>query len=107
MAVKDNETETGAIVFLREAAAAFPFQFTHVLTDNGSWFTPTFARACAKLGAEYRHTSPYTPQTKGMVECFNGRVGFEVLGIIVYSHRALEQLLRALTPPTTTDASAC
>jgi hypothetical protein len=30
----------------------------------------------------------------GMVERFNGRVGSEVLGINIYSHRALEQLLR-------------
>ena len=29
-----------------------------------------------------------------MVERFNGRVGSEVLDINVYSHRALEQLLR-------------
>ncbi len=73
---------------------AFPFRLTHVLTDNGSCFTPAFARACAELGAEYRHTKPRTPQTNGMVERFNGRVGSEVLGITIYSHRALEQLLR-------------
>ena len=30
----------------------------------------------------------------GMVERFNGRIGSEVLGINIYSHRALEQLLR-------------
>ncbi len=94
LAVKDDETEKSAIAFLREAAAAFPFQPTHVLTDNGSCFTPAFARACAELGAEYRHTKPRTPQTNGMVERFNGRIGSEVLGITIYSHRDLEQLLR-------------
>jgi transposase InsO family protein len=94
LAVKDDETEKSAIAFLREAAAAFPFRLTHVLTDNGSCFTPAFARACAALGAQYRHTRPYTPQTNGMVERFNGRVGNEVLGITIYSHRDLEQLLR-------------
>lgn len=36
LAVKDDETEKSAIAFLREAAAAFPFRITHVLTDNGS-----------------------------------------------------------------------
>ena len=56
LAVKDDETERSAIAFLREAAAAFPFRLTHVLTDNGSCFTPAFARACAELGAQYRHT---------------------------------------------------
>ena len=29
-----------------------------------------------------------------MVERFNGRIGTEVLGIAIYSHRDLEQLLR-------------
>ncbi len=94
LAVKDDETEASAITFLREAAQAFPFRLTHVLTDNGSCFTPAFARTCAELGARYRHTRPRTPQTNGMVERFNGRVSSEVLGINVYSHRQLEQLLR-------------
>jgi len=65
-----------------------------VLTDNGSCFTPAFAKACTELGAQYRHTRPYTPQTNGMVERFNGRVGSEVLAITIHSHRALEQFLR-------------
>jgi transposase InsO family protein len=94
LAVKDDETERSAIAFLKEAAAAFPFRFTHVLTDNGSCFTPGFARACAALGAEHRNTKPRCPQTNGMVERFNGRIGSEVLGITVYSHQKLEQLLR-------------
>jgi transposase InsO family protein len=94
MAVKEDETEKSAIAFLREAAAAFPFRLTHVLTDNGSCFTPAFAQACAELGAEHRHTKPYTPQTNGMVERFHGRVGSEVLGSTLCSHRDLEQLLR-------------
>jgi transposase InsO family protein len=93
-AVKDDETERSAIAFLREAAAAFPFRLTHVLTDKGSCFTPAFAQACAELGAKYRHTKPYTPQTNGMVERFNRRLSSEVLGIAIYSHRDLEQLLR-------------
>ena len=93
VAVKDDETEKSAICFLRETAAAFPFRLTPVLTDNGSCFTPAFAQACAELGAQYRHTKPYTPQTNGMVERFHRRVSSEVLGITIYSHRNLEQLL--------------
>jgi transposase InsO family protein len=96
LAVKDDETEKSAIAFLREAAAAFPFRLTHVLTDNGSCFTPAFARVCHELGAEYRHTKPYSPHTNGMVERFNGRVGSEVLGITIHSHAQLERLLRGL-----------
>jgi transposase InsO family protein len=94
LAVKDDETEQSAIAFLREAAAALPFHMTHVLTDNGSCFTPAFAKACAELGAQYRHTKPRTPQTNGLVERFNGRIGSEVLAITIYSHCQLEQLLR-------------
>ena len=94
LAVKNNETEQSAIAFLREAAAAFPFQLTHVLTDNGSCFTPAFAKACVELGAQYRHTKPRTTQDNGMVESLNGRIGSDVLGINIYSHRALEQVLR-------------
>jgi transposase InsO family protein len=94
LAVRDDETEKSAIAFLREAAAAFPFRLTHVLTDNGSCFTPRFAGACAALGAEYRHTRPRSPHTNGMVERFNGQVGSEVLGITIWSHRDLERLLR-------------
>jgi transposase InsO family protein len=93
-AVKDDETERSAIAFLRQAAAAFPFRLTHVPTDNGSCFTPRFARACAELGAEWRHTRPRSPQTNGMVERSDGRIGSEALGIAIYSHGQLEQLLR-------------
>ena len=94
LAVKEDMTEPSATAFLREAAAAFPFRLTHVLTDNGSCFTLAFARACAELGAEYRHTKPYSPHTNRMVERFNGRVGSEVLGITIHSHAQLERLLR-------------
>jgi transposase InsO family protein len=94
LTVKDDETERSALAFLKEAAAAFPFRFTHVLTDNGSCFTPHCAKACAALGAEHRTTKPRCPQTNGMVKRFNGRVSSEVLGITIYSHQKLEQLLR-------------
>ena len=94
LAVKDDMTTKSAIAFLREAAAAFPFRITHVLTDNGSCFSPAFEKVCAELGAQYRHTRPYTPQTNGMAERFNGRVESEVLGITIPFHRDLEQLLR-------------
>jgi hypothetical protein len=39
-------------------------------------------------------TKPYTPQTNGLVERFNGRVQREVLGITIDSHRDLETLLK-------------
>jgi transposase InsO family protein len=94
LAVKDDETEASAVAFLKEAVAAFPFQLTHVLTDRGSCFTADgFEAACRSLGVEHRTTRPYTPQTNGLVERFNGRVQREVLGITIYSHLDLEHLL--------------
>src|SRR5262249_3874712 len=36
LAVKDDETKKSAIAFLREAAAAFPFRLTHVLTGGNT-----------------------------------------------------------------------
>ena len=95
LAVKEDMTEPSATTFLREAAQAFPFRLTHVLTDRGSCFTTgAFSKACAALGAQHRTTKPYTPQTNGMAERFNGRIEREVLTITVGSHRDLERLLK-------------
>jgi transposase InsO family protein len=94
LAVYDAETAANAAAFLAEAQKAFPFRITHVLTDRGSCFTAEdFERACARLTVTHRTTRPYTPQTNGMVERFNGRVASEVLGITVSSHADLEVLL--------------
>ncbi len=95
LAVKADMTEPNAVAFLREAAAAFPFRLTHVLTDRSSCFsTGAFTKACDALGAQHRTTKPYTPQTNGLAERFNGRVKQEVLSITVGSHRDLERLLK-------------
>ena len=95
LAVKDDELATSAVAFLKEAIRAFPFKVTHVLTDRGSCFTADgFEHACRQLKVEHRKTKPYTPQTNGLVERFNGRVQREVLGITIYSHRDLETLLK-------------
>ena len=95
LAVKDDELATSAVAFLKEAVRAFPFKVTHILTDRGSCFTADgFEEACRQLKVEHRKTKPYTPQTNGLVERFNGRVQREVLGITIYSHRDLETLLK-------------
>jgi transposase InsO family protein len=95
LAVQDDELTGSAIAFLQEAIAAAPFQITHVLTDRGSCFTAeAFEAACRELKVQHRRTKPYTPQTNGMVERFNGRVQHEVLGITVHSHADLEILLQ-------------
>lgn len=95
LAVKDDELTSSAIAFLTEAICACPFKITHVLTDRGSCFTTDgFEEACRKLHVQHRKTKPYTPQTNGLAERFNGRIQREVLGITIYSHRDLETLLK-------------
>src|ERR687894_126869 len=93
LAVKDDELTTSAVAFLKEAVRAF--KVTHILTDRGPCFTADgFEDACRQMKVEHRKTKPYTPQTNGLVERFNGRVQREVLGITIYSHRDLETLLK-------------
>ncbi|KXU30809.1 integrase [Sphingobium sp. 22B] len=94
LAVYDAENAANAVAFLKAARRAFPFRITHVLTDRGSCFTADdFERACAKIKVVHRTTRPYTPQTNGMVERFNGRIASEVMGINVAGHADLEILL--------------
>ena len=62
LAVKDDETEVGAVALLKEALPAFPFKVTYLLTDRGSCFTADgFEKACRELSVEHRKTKPYTP----------------------------------------------
>ena len=94
LAVYDAENAANAVAFLAATRKAFPFRITHVLTDRGSCFTAdAFENACAKRKIPHRMTRPYTPQTNGMVERFNGRIVGEVLGINVAGHADLETLL--------------
>jgi transposase InsO family protein len=95
LAVHDDELTDSAVAFLQEAIDAAPFQVTHVLTDRGACFTAeAFEAACREIKVQHRKTKPYTPQTNGLVERFNGRVQREVLGITVHSHQDLETLLQ-------------
>jgi len=107
LAVKDDETEQSAIAFLREAAAALPFQLTHVLTDNSSCFTPALpklaspsARNTATSGLERRRqmawssasTAASPPKCSASTSTRTAR-----------SNRCCS----GSTPPTTPSASAC
>ena len=95
LTVKDNETSASAVAFLTDVLDAFPFRVTHVLTDRGSCFTAdAFEAPCTRHGLQHRKSRSYTPKTNGMVERFNGRMQREVLGIMIYSHRDLEVVLR-------------
>lgn len=72
---------------------AFPHRVHTILTDNGSEFTDKFAvdmkgkpegkpsgnhpfdRTCAQSNIKHRLTKPFHPQTNGMAERFNRRIG--------------------------------
>ncbi len=84
----DDQSEASAVDFLARVHEAAPMTITKVLTDNGSQFTDRFtckARVpsgrhhfdvhCKALGIEHRLCPPRHPQTNGMVERFNARVG--------------------------------
>jgi transposase InsO family protein len=82
-----------ASAFLERFVKHFPHPVHTVLTDNGGEWTDRFAvdkkgkpkgqpsgehpldRLCARRGIRHRLTKPFRPQTNGMVERFNRRLG--------------------------------
>jgi hypothetical protein len=85
--VYDAKTSENAKIFMDECLAFFPFEITHVLTDNGLEFTNRLIKSkkgnlceklskldevCEKNNIEHRLTKPNTPKTNGMVERANG-----------------------------------
>jgi transposase InsO family protein len=86
---RDAKTVAGC---LERFLAAFPHKVHTLLTDNGAEFTDRFRearwgrktrpsgrhafdRVCAANGIQHRLTRPFHPQTNGMVERFNRRLG--------------------------------
>ena len=88
MAVKADKSAASAKAFLHEVTEAFPSTIHTILTDNGKEFTDRFTPAgertptgnhpfdqkCAENNIEHRLTKPFSPQTNGMVERFNGMI---------------------------------
>jgi transposase InsO family protein len=84
---------TTAAGFLARFLDNFPLEVHTILTDNGSEFTDRFAvdkkakpqdrpsghhpfdRICTERAITHRLTQPFRPQTNGMVERFNRRLG--------------------------------
>ena len=98
-----DKSASSASGFLQRLLGVVPFQITKLLTDNGKEFTDRFCnsgerqptgrhpvdRLCAAHAIEHRLIKPGRPQTNGMVERFNGRIG-EVLNTTRF--RAAEHL---------------
>lgn len=88
-AVYQNKTAENTQLFMDKCLDFFPFQITHVLTDNGLEFTNRLIMSkkgnqctkpslldvkCSKNNIDHRLTKPSTPKTNGMVERVNGTI---------------------------------
>jgi len=84
--VYDAKTSENTENFMLECLEFFPFDITHVLTDNGLEFTNRLLKSkkgvyctkpskldilCEKNNIDHRCTKPFTPKTNGMVEKAN------------------------------------
>ena len=87
--VYEAKTSENAEDFMEQCLAFFPFEITHVLTDNGLEFTTRLIKSkkgnlcekpskldmiCKENNIEHRLTKPNTPKTNGMVERVNGTI---------------------------------
>ncbi len=87
--VYGNKTAESTEDFMDRCLDFFPFNITHILTDNGLEFTNRLlvskkGEKCAKPSKmdvkceqnkiEHRLTAPFTPKTNGMVERVNGTI---------------------------------
>ena len=85
--VYEDKTSKSAAAFLDLCLDFFPFDITHILTDNGLEFTNKLYKSkkgnssekvskfdvkCQNSNIEHRLTLPKHPQTNGMVERANG-----------------------------------
>ena len=87
--VYQNKTAENAQDFIDKCLNFFPFEITHILTDNGLEFTNKLLISkagkkcekeskvdlkCIENDIEHRLTPPFSPKTNGMVERVNGTI---------------------------------
>jgi transposase InsO family protein len=85
--VKEDKTARSASAFLKNLSLACPVRIQKILTNSGKEFTDRllycdkqasgpheFDQLCAALEIKHRLARPRTPQTNGMVGCFDGRM---------------------------------
>lgn len=84
-----EKTAQNTEAFMEECLAFFPFEISHILTDNGLEFTNKLIKSkkgelcqkaskmdikCTEHQIEHRLTAPASPKTNGMVERVNGTI---------------------------------
>ena len=92
--IYEAKTSENTEDFMNRCLEFFPFEITHVLTDNGLEFTNRLIRSkkgelcqkpskldeiCKTNHIEHRLTQPNTPKTNGMVERANGIIKKETI----------------------------
>jgi transposase-like protein len=98
----DQKTAINTEDFMQECIDFFPFEITHVLTDNGLEFTNALIKSkkgelckkaskldviCEQNSIEHRLTKPATPQTNGMVERVNGTIKNATILVNKYANK--------------------
>jgi transposase InsO family protein len=105
--VLPNKSASQSKAFLKRLIEKAPFHIKTILTDNGKEFTDRFSgkaerkptgrhpfdQLCQTHAIEHRLTKPRHPQTNGMVERFNGRIGDILATTHFDSSRDLKQTL--------------
>lgn len=103
--IYDNKTAINTKDFILEVMGFYPFNITHILTDNGLEFTNRLIKSkkgkpckkpslldevCLKENIEHRLTEPFTPKTNGMVERLNKTIKENTIKLHQYEN--LEQM---------------
>jgi transposase InsO family protein len=99
----DDKSAISTGVFFDQCLEFFPFEITHILTDNGLEFTNRLIKSkkgnlctkdslldtkCIKNNIDHRLTKPCTPATNGMVERVNGTIKNNTILKFNYSNRS-------------------
>lgn len=105
----DAKTAENTEDFVNLCIAFFPFNITHILTDNGLEFTNALLKSktgksctkpskldelCTKENIKHRLTQPHTPKTNGMVERANGIIKNATILLEKYENK--EQMSNSL-----------
>lgn len=107
--IYDQKTAESTNVFFDNCLSFFPFDITHILTDNGFEFTNRLIKSkkgnlcqkpslldikCTENNILHRCTQPATPKTNGMVERVNGTIKNNT--VLKYKYENKSQLVTDL-----------